>query len=175
MSQIGYYRYKISDSFEGTQTVNFFKNGALAHTATIEARKFCTNYKLLKYLDSSGRYRFFPFNDKWLQVDKPTQIGSSNNFITSILNSQAAQKNIGYRNERRLTLVAESVSQAELDKLTDIFISPRIYLMIGDTDILQNWILVTVSGDGVGRPKKNNFKKVLLEITLPEYYAVTKI
>lgn len=176
MSQIGYYRYKVSDSLKGESTVQFFINGSVAKTCTIIARDFCNNFKYLKYLNSKGQYRFFPFNDKWQVQDKPALIGKVNIFVTSILDSQSDKKNIGYTNERKLTLTAETVSLDELEKLQDIFTSPRVYMYVGNgTDLTKDWILVSVSGDGISRPKKNQFKKFVLEITLPEWYAVTKI
>jgi hypothetical protein len=177
MSRIGYYRYKISDVIEGKQSVQFFINGALTKTCNIIGKQFCPDFRLLKYLDSSGQYRFFPFNGHWQQTDKPTLIGKVNNFVTSILDSQASQKNIGYTNERKLSFTAERVSQDELDKLTDLFVSPRVYLHVGTgiNDEVSDWVLVSVSGDGIGRPKKNNFKKFVIEVTLPEQYAITKV
>jgi hypothetical protein len=177
MSNIGYYRYKVSDAIEGEQTVKFFKSGALLKTCTIIAKKFCLNYRLIKYLDSNGQYRFFPFNNRWQQTDKPTLIGKVNKFVTSILDSQSEAANIGYKNERRISLVAEQVSLEELEKLQDIFVSPRVYLYVGQHgyDRIQDWIQVSITGDGIGRPRKTNFKKFAIDVILPEYYAITKI
>jgi len=177
MSKVGYYRYKISDVIEGRQEVKFFINGAMAKTCTVIGKTFCPEFRLLKYLDSNGQFRFFPFNNNWQQTDKPTLIGKTNSFVTSILNSQASQKNIGYTNERKLSFTAGNVSQDELNKLTDLFVSPRVYLHvgIGINDEVSDWVLVSVTGDGIGRPKKNNFKKFVVEVTLPEYYAITKV
>jgi hypothetical protein len=177
MSKIGYYRYKVTPSAIGTKTVKFYINGSLASTATIVAKEFCTNFRILKYLDNSGRYRFFPFNDKWQSKDSPSTRGEVNNFITSILNSQTGAKQIGYKNDRTISLTAGNVSADELEKLSDIYTSPRVYLYVGTgtTDLIQDWILVTVSGDNIGRRKKNKFGKVTIDVKLPEYYAVTKV
>lgn len=177
MSNVGYYRYKLSDSIEGEQTIKFFKNGALAKTCTIVGKQFCLGFQLLKYINKNGQYRFFPFNKYWQRSNKPALIGKVNNFVTSILDSQTDKKNIGYITERKITLVSESVSLSELEILEDIYYSPRVYLYTGNgtNDNLQDWILVSISGDGIGRPKKANFKKVTLEVTLPEHYAITKV
>jgi hypothetical protein len=177
MSSVGYYRYKFSDVSEGSQEVTFYKNGALAKTCTIIGKSFCTGFKLLKYLDKDGQYRFFPFNNFWQQSNKPKLIGSVNNFVTSIVDSQTSKKNIGYKNDRTLTMTSENVSLDELEKLEDIYFSPRVYLYTGNgsNDRLQDWVLVSVSGDGIGRPKKNQFKKVVINVILPEHYAITKI
>lgn len=176
MSQVGYYRYKVSDSVEGEQSIKFFINGGLYKTCTIIAKPFCSGFRLVKYLNKNGQYRFFPFNKNWQQTDRPTLIGKVNKYVTSILDSQSDQSNIGYKSERRLTLTAERVSLEELEILSDIYTSPRVYLYIGSgTDNIKDWLQVTITGDGVSRPKKNNFKKVTIEVTLPERYAITKI
>lgn len=177
MSEIGYYRYKVSDATEGETFVNWFKNGALAKVCTIIARPFCSDFRLIKYLNKDGQYLFFPFNKYWQQSNKPTLIGKVNTFVASIATAQSSERNIGYKNDKKITLTAEMVSLEELERLEDIYTSPRVYMYIGNgsTDRVQDWILVTVSGDGIGKPKKQNFKKVTIDITLPEQYAVTKI
>lgn len=176
MSEIGYYRYKLTPSAQGITTVKLYINGSLASTATVITKEFCAGFKILKYLDASGRYRFFPFNDKWQQKDNTRQIGSVNNFITSILTSQTDGKNIGYRNERILSLVAGHVCDDELDKLADIFTSPRVYLYVGDGtyDRARDWVIVTLSGDGISRRRKDKFGKVSVEVKLPEHYSINQ-
>ena len=177
MSEIGYYRYKFSDVVEGVQYVELFINGSKKKTCTIIGKPFCLNSKLLKYLNKDGQYLFFPFNQYWQQQDSPKLIGKTNHFVTSILDSQSSERNVGYKNERQLTLTAERVSLDELERLADIYISPRVYLYVGSgtTDNLSDWVLVSISGDGINHPRKANFKKVTVTITLPEYYAVTKV
>lgn len=176
MSEIGYYRYKVSDT-TSEQIVNWFKNGALAKVCTVIARPFCEDYRLVKYLNKDGQYLFFPFNKHWQQSDKPTLIGKVNTFVASLVTAQSSERNIGYKTEKKITLTAETVSLEELERLEDLYDSPRVYLYIGNgtTDRVQDWILVTITGDGISRPKKQNFKKVSIDITLPEQYAVTQI
>lgn len=177
MSSVGYYRYKVVPSAEGESTVKFYINGSLASTATVVAKKFCGNFKILKYLDSSGRYRFFPFNDRWQQKDSPKSIGSINKFVESIESSKTDSLNIGYNGKRVISMVAEKVSTDELSKLSDIFFSPRVYLYVGagSSDNENDWILVQVSGDGIGRRKNRNYGNVTLEIELPSYNAITSV
>jgi hypothetical protein len=176
MSEIGYHRVKVVPTAAGTTTVRFYINGSLAKTATIIAREFCTNFKILKYLDRNGQYRFFAFNDRWQQTDKPKLKGEINTFITSLLTSQTDAETIGYDNDRTLSLVAASVSDDELEKLSDIFTSPMVYLYVGTgtNDRIQDWVQVTVSGDGIGRRRKVKFGKVSIEVKLPKFYAITK-
>jgi hypothetical protein len=177
MSEVGYYRYKVKPTAEGSSAVKLYINGTLASTATVVAKEFCPGFMILKYIDSSGRYRFFPFNDKWQRTDKPKSIGEVNKFITSILDSQADAEQIGYKNDRTISLTAGRVSVDDLEKLSDIYTSPRVYLYVGSgsNDRIQDWIQVTVSGDGVGRRRNNKFSKVSIDVKLPEYYAITKV
>lgn len=174
MSNIGYYRYKISDLKEGTSTLDFYVNGAKAMTATINTRKFCDGFKLLKYLDKSGKYRFFPFNQMWQLTDTPSEIGTINKFVTSILTSQSSTRSLGNKNTRKISLTAGNVSREELEILQDIYTSPAVYLYLSDgtSDEDKDWVFVKVSGDGIGRHKKNEFKKVNIDITLPEHYSI---
>lgn len=175
MSKIGYYRYKVIPKVAGSIAVKLYINGSLASTATVIARDFAVGFRILKYLDSSGRYRFFAFNDRWQSKDKPTSKGEVNSFVTSILTAQTSAKQIGYKNERTITLAASTVSADELNRLSDIFTSPRVYLYVGggSNDRVQDWVLVAVSGDGVNRRKNSNFGKVTIDVKLPEYYAIT--
>lgn len=173
MSTVGYYRYLVNDAQVGESQVKFFRNGALALTATIKARPFLSEYKLIKYLDSSGKYRFFPFGCQWQQTDTPQQVGTVNRFVTSILNDQASSNNIGYKSTRKLSLTASNVSEEELEILQDLYYSPRVYLYVGNgADNESSWVKVTITGDGIGRQRKGNFKKVSIEVTLPEFYSI---
>jgi len=176
MSEIGYYRYKLTPSAVGTTTVQLYINGALASTATIVVKEFCTGFKVIKYLDRSGRYRFFPFNDRWQQRDRPNELGTVNKFVTSIYSDQGESQSIGYRNARTISLAAGGVSSAELSILSDIFTSPRVYLYVGSgtTDTTEDWVLVKVTGDGVGRWRNAKFGKVNIDIQLPEHYSINQ-
>lgn len=173
MSQIGYYRIKTFPSTEGEAITNIFVNGALTLTAKVIAKKWCDNYRLVKYLDRSGKYRFFPFNNHWQKTDTPTAIGTVNKFVTSILSDQSSTRSVGYKNTRKMSLTAGDVSADEIEVLSDIYYSPRVYLYVGSgTDKAADWVLVTITGDGISRMKKNNFKKVTIDVTLPEFYSI---
>lgn len=171
----GYYRTKISDLPEGETIVNFYNRNTLYSTAIVRMRSFCDNQKLIKYLDKDGKYRFFPFN-KFNEIkDTPTSLGTVNKFITDILDSQSNSRNLGFKTTRKMSLVADNLDETELNVLQDIYSSPCIYLYIGDgqSDLLKDWILVSISGDGISKLRKQNFKKVQIEITLPEIYSQT--
>lgn len=176
MSSIGYYRYKTIPLTEGLTEVKFYKNGALDLTCKIIAKKMCGDYKILKYLDKDGKYRFFPFNQYYSKQDAPKQIGSVNKIIESILYSQSDSNNVGYTNARTLTLIAENVSTDEMTILSDLFLSPSVYLYIGDggnNDELTDWLMVTVKGDGILKSGKSKNRKVTVEVSLPEFYSQT--
>lgn len=172
MSSVGFYRYKTTVTDD--RVVTLYKSGVASGTATIKALDFCEGYKILKYLDSKGRYRFFSFNKFFETNDNPKQIGSTNEFITNILDAQTNSKNIGYRNERELSLSAE-VTDEQLTVLSEIYTSPSIYLYIGDgtTDVLQDWIKIAkLSGDTIVRRRKQRTGLININITLPEWFTI---
>jgi len=94
-----------------------------------------------------------------------------------LLTSQSDKKSIGYKNERSITLRAANVSAEELDLLSDIYSSPRVYLYVGtgSTDDAKDWVLVSVKGDGVGRREKRKFGRVELQVILPKHNTITAI
>ena len=175
MSNIGYYRYKFTPTTEGRSEVEVYINGALVSTHVVYAKEFCSNFKILKYIDRCGRYRFFPFNDKWQIKNAVSTKGTILNFVTSIKDSQTDAFQLGYKNVRTLSLTAGNVSSDELDKLADIYSSPRVYLYVGEgvTDEVNDWVLVTITGDGISRRKKDKHAKVNIEVTLPETYSIS--
>lgn len=177
MSQRGYHRYKVDNLTVGSHEISFYKNGNLLVTHSIIVTEFCTNAKLIKFLDKSGQYRFSSFNRFWESADRAKQLGRSNVLITSILDSQTNKKNIGYKNERTLQLTKEGVNQDQLDILSDIWTSPRIYLYVGDgtTDIAQDWIEVTISGKGTRRWAKGDVGTISLTVLLPENFTINML
>ena len=176
MSKIGYYRYKTT-VVDG-KTVAFFKNSVQSGTATIKALEYCEGYKILKYLDNSaGQYKFFPFTKFFEENDRPSKIGTTNEFITNLKNAQSNSKNIGYRNKRSMSLSAE-VNSDELLVLSEIYKSPRVYLYIGDgvNDTLADWILLDdITGDTTVRRRKQKTGLVNINITLPEWFTVKMV
>ena len=71
----------------------------------------------------------------------------------------------------------ENVSAEELLILSDIYVSPRVFLYIGEnnSDLATDYIEVTVRGDNIIRNRKNKFTRIDLQVTLPETYAVTML
>lgn len=172
MSQVGYYRYKtIADE---VKVINFTKDGVLAGTKIVNPIDVCDGFKILKYIDSDGQYRFYPFNKFWESKDKPKLLGKASKIIESVLYSQSSENNIGYKNDRTISLVAENVSQDELTILSDIYTSPRVLLYIGTTtDEKKDWIEIDVKGDNINRLRKQKFTKVNIDITLPKWYSIS--
>jgi hypothetical protein len=171
----GYYRLKVDDL--EVDTTYTLKNGSTTlATKVVRVKDFCTDYKYLKYLDRNGQYRFAVFNNRWQSKDTPKAIGKIQQLITNLQTDQGSTKNVGYTNERKLTLVADDVLSDELDILSDIYTSPRVYLQIGTGDTAADWLLVDVtSSDNLVRRKKGNTSKVELTVTLPEWYNVTML
>ena len=175
MSQIGYYRYKLITDTE--RTIQFNKNGILAGSKTVKPIEYCTGDRIVKYLDSKGQYRFYPFNRYYEVNDNPKLIGTTNEFITSILNDNTNSKNIGYKNKRSISLVAD-VNDDELTYLTDIYSSPRVYLYIGsnNSDTQADWLEVTITGgDKIVRRRKENTGRIEIVIELPEHFNIKMI
>ena len=173
----GYYRLKVDDL--DTDTVYQLKEGStVIASKTVRVKPFCTNYRYLKYLDRNGQYRFYPFNDRWETKDSAKKIGKINQLITNLLTDQGDSKNVGYTSERKITMVADDVVADELEILSDIYVSPRVYLEIGDgtTDIAKDWVRVDVTGNNaVSRIKKGTTTKVTITVTLPDRYNITML
>jgi len=167
------YKYKVSNLPTGLNEVDIYINGVKASTATVLIRENCENGIYLKYLDRYGRYRFFLFNNLWRGSFSVRKIGTRANF--SGVNIQQQDRVVGYESNRNITAVADIVTQKEIDVLSDIYTSPRVYLKIGNTDTIKDWLLVEVSGDGLYRLGKLKLTKVTLTITLPRHYAVAEI
>lgn len=171
----GYYRLKVDDL--DADTTYQMKNGAtVLATKTVRVKPFCTNYRYLKYLNRYGQYRFYPFNSRWQTKDTPKLIGKIGQLVTSIYSDQGETKNIGYTNERKITMVADDVLNDELDLLSDIYTSPRVYLQVGTGDTAADWVRVTVqSSNNMVRQRKGTTSKVELTVTLPEWYNITML
>jgi hypothetical protein len=175
MSKIGYYRFK-TDVTDG-RVVTLYKNGVEAGTATIVQLDSCPGDRILKFLDSNGQYRFYNFNSFYGVQDNPSLIGTTNEFITSILDAQTNSKNLGYRNDRQLSLTGE-VNSDQLTILSDIYTSPRVYLYIGsnNSDQDKDWLEVTiVGGDKTVRRRKAKNGSINLTIQLPEWFTIKSI
>jgi len=174
---VSYYRLKVNDL--ESDTIYQLKEGAtVLASKTVRVKPFCTDYRYLKYLDRNGQYRFYPFNNRWETKDNPKKIGKINQLITNLLDDQGDSKSVGYTKERKLVLVADDVTEDELDFLCDIYTSPRVYLEVGTgaTDEAKDWVLVDVSSrDNLVRRKKGNTSKVELTVTLPEWYNITML
>ena len=175
MSSIGYYRYKtLADS---EKTVNWTVNFVNVASKTIIPIEACAGSVILKYLDSDGQCRFFPFNKYYRTFDNPQLIGTTNKFITNILTDHSSKQNIGYKNERKMELTAD-VSDEELEKLMYIYTSPRVYLYIGSgvSDIESDWLEVIINvSDAVIKRRKRVSGRISLTVILPEHFSVAMI
>jgi hypothetical protein len=175
MSQIGYYRYKTLAT--AIRTINFTVNFVNVASKQIVPVQSCTGDLILKYLDKKGQYRFFPFNKFYRTTDTLEKIGNVNKFITSILTDQSNEQNIGFKNSRKIALTAE-VNTSELEALTDIYDSPRVYLYIGSgtDDAAKDWLeVVQEVPDPVVKRRKRTFGKIDVVITLPEHFTISMI
>ena len=174
MSEIGYYRLKVlADS---AKDVPIYINN-VPFIKKIVPVPFCGEGKILKYLDHTGQYRFYSFNSYFRTYDNPNQIGNVNKLITSILTDQSNKQNIGYTNERKITLSAD-VSKDELDILQDLYVSPRVYLYIGsnNSDLSKDWLeVIAEPNEAIVRRPKGNYGRFDLTVTLPEHFTIKMI
>lgn len=171
----GWYRIKLKPQEVGESTYTFFVNGLASLECKIITKKFCDDFRLIKFLDKNGKYRFYPFASNWQRVNKSTQIGEVSNFITSLRNGQSDMRNIGYKNTQSISLTAEQLTDDEILTLEDLYVSPSIYLYSGNgtTDLMSDWVLVTIKGDGIGRSNKKGLKKITIEVSLPDSNTIT--
>lgn len=168
----GYYRYKVLSNSNKTITINV--NGIPDASMNVVSIDTCNAY-IVKYLDSNGQYRFYPFNEYAYKYDQPEEIGYIDKFITNILNDQSNRKSVGFRNNRTIELVAD-VPTEHLELIKDLYTSPRVYLYIGDIDNAQGWLEVKQEvSEPLILPRKKKVVSVNLILTLPETYQITML
>lgn len=175
MSEIGYYRYKTTADAE--KEIVFGVNGVNAGSKTVVPVDGCPDDQIIKYLDKNGQYRFWSFNRFYRTSDSPDLIGQVNKFVTDIQNDQSARQNVGYRSERKIDLYSEATRE-QLEKLSDLYTSPRVYLYIGsnNSDTTADWLEVTAEAfEGIVRPSKKNLINFNITVTLPEQYNITML
>lgn len=173
MSKIGYYRYKINPDVN--QDVKLYINYAHAATKSIVVKEFCDDSKLLKFLDKNGQYRFYPFNRFYETKDKPKLLGKTSKIIETILNYQSESNIVGYKNERILSLIADSVSESEMLILSDIYTSPKVYLNIGEGDLIKDWVQVEIKKGKKVAMRKTKFGTIELDVILPKWFTIKMI
>ena len=175
MSQVGFYRYKTTADV--AKSINLTINFVNVASKEIVPIDVCTGDLILKYLDRNGQYRFHPFNKYYETKDQPEKIGSVDKFLTSILTDQGNTSNVGYNNTRTISATTEATA-AQLEKLKDIYASPRVYLYIGAgiTDLAYDWLEVEIKTfSPVVRRRRANTGDINLNIILPEHYTIKMI
>lgn len=171
----GWYRVKLTPKKIGESSYTWYVNGVPALTCKIIANSVCSDSKLIKFLDKNGKYRFRSFLPNWKRTNTPTLIGYVENFVTSLKSSQSRTNVIGYTNKRKISLTAEHITDYELEILEDMYISPCVYLYVGNdfsTDLDSDWVKVKLTGDGIGRSSSKGLHKISVEIELPETYTI---
>lgn len=177
MYKKGYLRYLVSTPTAGSRDVSFYKNGELLVKHTIVTKYGCDGYKLLKWLDNNGQYRFFPFLSEHSIKDNPKQIGEVSNFIESLITAISDKSNLGYTNERKLTLRQVNVTEDERLILSSLFTSPKVYLYVGDYidfSILK-YIEVTITCDNVVKKEKGKSSTFEITVNLPKHFTITQL
>lgn len=175
MSKIGFYRYKLENAT--TQAVQLYVNNVLTATKQVVALDVCAGFRQLKFIDRNGQLRFYPFVAEHGIKGTLKEIGEVNEYVTSLLTSQTDKKSVGTNTDTVITLRASNVSASELEILSDIYSSPRVYYYVGNgsTDDAKDWVLVSVKGDGISRREKRNFGKVEIQVSLPKTNTITML
>lgn len=178
MSEIGYYRYKVAmESINSRTDINLMVDGDLVATKYLIFHPFCNEGKVLKYLNKNGQYRFFPFNKFFELRDSPQLIGTFENFEQGLIETKSNTSVVGFKNTKIYSLSNDNVSRQELEIFSDIHTSPRVYLYKGDyTSFLDSdYIEVTIKGDPLIRPRKNNYVSVNLTVEIENQNTISLV
>ena len=169
------YRYKITSATAGRFPVFFKRDGVTVAAQCVNFKPFCTGGKILKFMDRTEFYRFYPFNEFWEERFSPDEIGNVEYQIDSLRSAQSGTRSLGYGVKKEMSLVAYDVTGDELLILQDLFSSMRVYLYIGTTgDAPADWLLVrVVSGNNISRRRRGANGRFDVTIELPEQYTVT--
>jgi hypothetical protein len=153
-----------------TDKIFIIKNGSeILSTYIVKAIPYCEWATSLKYLDKNGFYRFFPFNKYFEGKTNPKLIGNINSFATSLL-SEGETRNVGYKSDYVISLVAENVTREQLSLLSDIYTSPRVYIKLYD-----NWVLCDIKGDNITHTRKNISRNITIEATIKDINTITML
>ena len=169
------YRYKIASATAGRFPVFFKRDGVTVAAQCVNFKPFCAGGKILKFMDRTEFYRFYPFNEFWEERFSPDEIGNVEYQIDSLRSAQSGTRSLGYSVKKEMSQVAYDVTGDELSILQDLFSSMRVYLYIGTTgDAPADWLLVrVVSGNNISRRRRGANGRFDVTIELPEQYTVT--
>jgi len=178
MSEIGYYRYKFDNLSKGDHTAFLLINGEYAAEKHITIKQVCGDSKYIKYLNSTGQYRFIIFNSRWDMKDSPVSLGNTNELITNIFNAQSTIKSLGYKNSKILNVILDEVTDDELIVLSEVNTSPNVFLYVGtgSGDSKSDWVQVSVKNkNNLNKLKKAKFSKFEIEITMPDNFTINRL
>lgn len=146
-------------------------------TKSVEVLPYCPEDLIIKYLDRNGMYRFYKFHENYQITIQAEKIGIIQTMYESIATAQGLTKNIGYNNTKELSATAYAVPDRHMNSLQDLFVSPRVYLHIGDLglDARENWVLVDIEGDGLVKHPKRKFNDLRVSIILPAEFNISML
>lgn len=174
-----FYRKTFTNLAAGEVVTTYTYNGTQQATKTITVKpRPCGDFKVLKYLNRNGQYCIYPF-EKYVQItNAPEKIGTTNELFASIL-TDTNSRNVGYKNTREMVLNAYNVPKAEIELLSDLTNSPRVYLYVGvaPSNTASDWVLIEdiKSSDNIVRHAKKEFSDISFTITLPEWFNITML
>jgi hypothetical protein len=146
-------------------------------TKSIEVLPYCPEDLIIKYLDRNGMFRFYKFHENYQVTIHAEKIGIIQTMYESIATAQGLTKNIGYKNTKELSATAYAVPDRHMNSLQDLFVSPRVYLHVGDLglDARENWLLVDIEGDGLVKHPKRKFNDLRVSIILPDEFNISML
>jgi hypothetical protein len=161
---VGMYRAYV----EATEdSIYFIKLGTEIKQAYIVKYKEQCEGMTLKFLDNNGMYRFISCNKFYETKTSPKLLGIVNNFVIS-LSDFGKTKNVGYTSDKIYSLVYESQNDYDLDLIKDLYISPMVYLLIGEI-----WVAVDIKGDNINKTRKKSIRTINLEATIKDINTIT--
>ena len=138
---------------------------------------------LIKYLDQNGEYRFWVFNKFFEVQDNSKNLGFVNNFYATSENATAENLSLGQSTIRTYNAFT-NVPEIWLNEFSDIYTSPRIYLLRYNGETMQDntdfdscgsWLQVTAKTEGIRKKRKGGNLNANITFTLPEISNITML
>lgn len=131
----------------------------------------------VKWLNQYGGYNYWLFNEQHQEVLNHASKGIINNDFTSLDNTTSPFKSLGRNSESEMVVRSEHLNQNDIDLLSGITQSPKVYLFTGviysaadDND----WVEVNVKNSNILlRDFKGNIPDVELTLELPKNYSIS--
>jgi len=130
----------------------------------------------LKFLNKSGGFNYWLFNEQHERKLSSKSIGSINNDFYNIENTYSPEISLGRTSNEVLTIGVDSLNADDINVLSQIASSPKIYLFTGQRfsrSSFNDWIEIELENkEIVLRDFKGHVPNITLTIKLPEQQNV---